>query len=104
MTANRLALIAPMLLVVPSFHASLGAQSFVQRGEQNAARAAMLDGNVMPFSIIKRRVDQAMDDATYLGSEFNDNNRRYRLKYVREGKVIWVDVDGRTGNIVASSR
>lgn len=70
-----------------------------RRGEQDAARRAMLDGHVMPFSIIKRRVEAEMGDATYLGSEFNPGSNIYRLKYVKDGKVVWVDVDGRTGDI-----
>lgn len=67
--------------------------------EQDAARRAMLDGRVMPFSVIKKRMEREMGDATYLGSEFHTQSNRYRLKYVREGRVVWVDVDGRTGDI-----
>ncbi|TNE42469.1 MAG: hypothetical protein EP321_15670 [Sphingomonadales bacterium] len=67
--------------------------------EQDAARRAMLDGRVMPFSVIKRRMEREMGDATYLGSEFNRQSNRYRLKYVRDGRVVWVDVDGRSGEI-----
>ncbi len=72
---------------------------FGSGGEQDAARQAMLDGRVMPFSVIKRRMEKEMGDATYLGSEFHNQSNRYRLKYVRDGRVVWVDVDGRTGNI-----
>lgn len=71
-----------------------------RRDEQDAARKAMLDGHVMPFAMIKRRVDREVGDASYLGSEFMQHANRYRLKYVKDGKVIWVDVDGRTGNII----
>lgn len=69
------------------------------KDEQDAARRAMLEGRVMPFALIKRRVEREMRDATYLGSEFHERSNRYRLKYVREGRVVWVDVDGRTGEI-----
>lgn len=75
-----------------------------QRGEQDAARRAMLDGQTMPFSLIKRRVDAAMGGATYLGAEFNPASNRYRLKYVKDGKVVWVDADGRTGDITGWAR
>lgn len=75
-----------------------------RRFEQDAARRAMLDGDVMPFSIIKRRVGREMDGASYLGSEFDDRRGEYRLKYMREGRVLWVDVDGRSGDIVRRSR
>lgn len=75
-----------------------------RRFEQDAARRAMLDGDVMPFSIIKRRVEREMGDANYLGSEFDDRRGEYRLKYMRDGHVLWVDVDGRSGDIVRRSR
>ncbi|HEY9579109.1 MAG TPA: hypothetical protein VIR65_04500 [Rhizorhapis sp.] len=75
-----------------------------RRFEQDAARRAMLDGQVMPFSIIKRRVEREMDGANYLGSEFDNRRGEYRLKYMREGRVVWVDVDGRSGDIVRRSR
>lgn len=79
-------------------------QAMGHRDEQDAARKAMLEGQVMPFSIIKRRVEAEMDDATYLGSEFNPSSNRYRLKYVKDGKVVWVDVNGRTGDIIGWAR
>ncbi|GLV25037.1 hypothetical protein TomTYG45_14740 [Sphingobium sp. TomTYG45] len=98
MTMKLSSLIAGMtaiaaMVAIPSY-AEAG-----QRGEQDAARRAMLDGQTMPFSLIKRRVDAAMGGATYLGAEFNPSSNRYRLKYVKDGKVVWVDADGRTGDI-----
>lgn len=89
--------IAAMLAAPVTTHAG-------QRGEQDAARRAMLDGQTMPFSLIKRRVDAAMGGATYLGAEFNQASNRYRLKYVKDGKVVWVDADGRTGDITGWAR
>lgn len=71
------------------------------RSDQDAARKAMLNGNVMPFSVLKRRVEAQMgQDADYLGSEFLPDRNRYRLKYMRDRNVVWVDVDGRTGDII----
>ncbi|MDO7836244.1 hypothetical protein Q4610_14435 [Sphingobium sp. HBC34] len=75
-----------------------------RRDEQDAARRAMLDGQVMPFAMIKRRVDAAVGGATYVGSEFNPGSNHYRLKYVKDGKVMWVDADGRTGDIIGMAR
>ena len=89
--------VAATLVMTPAGHAS-------QRGEQDAARRAMLDGQTMPFSLIKRRVDAAMGGSTYLGAEFNPSSNRYRLKYVKDGKVVWVDADGRTGDIMGWAR
>lgn len=86
-------------LCAPSAFAEMG-----KRDEQDAARRAMLDRQVMPFSVIKRRVEAAMGDATYLGTEFMTEGNRYRLKYVKDGKVVWVDVDGRSGDIIGWAR
>jgi hypothetical protein len=91
--APLVGLIAVSPIVAPDTAARGG------RGEQDAARQAMLDGRVMPFSVIKRRMEREMGDAIYLGSEFHPQTNRYRLKYVRDGKVVWVDVDGRTGDV-----
>lgn len=79
-------------------------QAAGRRDEQDAARRAMLDGHVMPFAMIKRRVDAQMGGATYVGSEFDPSSNRYRLKYVKDGKVVWVDADGRTGDIIGWAR
>ncbi len=73
--------------------------------DQDKVREALLDGSVMPFELIKRRVEQQMgDDAEYLGSEFIPSRNAYRLKFMRNRNVVWVDVDGRTGNITAWAR
>lgn len=75
------------------------------RSDQDAARRALLDGSVMPFSVLKRRVEEQIgDDAQYLGSEFLPDRNRYRLKYMRDRNVMWVDVDGRTGAITGWAR
>lgn len=101
MRMRPLAMSAAMLaLLLP---AAAGAEQGGRRGDQDAARRMMLDGGV-PFSAIKRRVDAQMDGATYLGSEFNAGSNRYRLKYLKDGQVVWVDADGRTGNITGWAR
>lgn len=91
-------------LVAVALLPAASAQSGGRRDEQDAARRAMLEGQVMPFALIKRRVDAAMDGASYVGSEFNPASNRYRLKYVKDGKVMWVDADGRTGDIIGMAR
>lgn len=93
----------PLLLIAVLLGTGADAQA-PRRHEQDAARRAMLEGDVMPFSMIKRRVDREFGDATYLGSEFIPEGNRYRLKYVRDGRVVWVDVDGRTGDIIGWAR
>lgn len=83
----------------------LSAQRFA-RGEQDTVRENMLDRKVMPFSIIKRRVEQAMaDEARYVGVAPGPREGIYRMQFLRkDGRVIWVDVDGKTGDIIARTR
>ncbi len=52
---------------------------------------------------IERRVIPRMPGAQYLGFDYDPSSDIYTLKFLRNGSVIWVDVDGRTGNIVRRS-
>ena len=51
---------------------------------------------------LEERVIPHMGGADYLGPEFNGDT--YRLKFVKDGRVIWVDVDAATGRIKGKSR
>lgn len=55
-----------------------------------------------PLSVreIERRVVPRMPGAQYLGFDYDPATEVYTLKFLRNGSVIWVDVDGRSGNIV----
>jgi len=74
--------------------------------EQDRARRDMLDSKAMPFSIIKRRTESAMaEEGTYLGVAPSPRDGVYRMQFLRkDGRVIWVDVDGKTGDIIARTR
>jgi hypothetical protein len=63
---------------------------------------AKRQGRAMALPKIERRVMPFMGGADYLGPEFNGD--RYRLKFVKNGQVIWVDVDAATGRIVGRSK
>ncbi len=84
----------------------LQAQGFARGGEQDEARENMLDRKVMPFSIIKRRTESALSgEATYVGVANSPREGVYRMQFLRkDGRVIWVDVDGKTGNIIARTK
>jgi uncharacterized membrane protein YkoI len=103
--AQSLALIstfAVLWLAVPG----LQAQGFSHSNDQNAARENMLERKVMPFSIIKRRTESAMEnEATYVGVAPSPRDGIYRMQFLRkDGRVIWVDVDGKTGDIVGRTK
>ena len=69
--------------------------------DQDRAFNAIREGRSMPLPMIERRVLPLMGGADYLGPEFN--GRTYRLKFMRGGRVIWVDVDAATGRVVGRS-
>ena len=70
--------------------------------DQDRAFEATREGRSMPLPMIERRVMPFMGGADYLGPEFR--GQTYRLKFMRNGRVIWVDVDAATGRIVSRSR
>ena len=73
--------------------------------DQNSARRDLLDGKVMPFSMIKRKVEQEMGDATYVGTAPPPREGVYRMQFLRkDGRVIWVDVDAHSGNIIGKTK
>ena len=69
--------------------------------DQDRAFKATREGRSMPLPSIERRVMPFMGGADYLGPEFN--GRTYRLKFMRGGRIIWVDVDAATGRIIGRS-
>ena len=69
--------------------------------DQDRAYSATQHGRSMPLPMIERRVMPHMGGADYLGPEFNGDT--YRLKFMRDGRVIWVDVDAQSGRIVGKS-
>ena len=70
--------------------------------DQDRAFRATQEGRSMPLPMIERRVIPRMGGADYLGPEMRGPN--LRMKFLREnGKVVWVDVDPRTGRIIGKS-
>jgi hypothetical protein len=86
-------------LIPAAFAASLIATPAVADPPRDAERAfqATQEGRSMPLPRIERRVRPLMPGADYLGPEFNGTT--YRLKFMKDGRVIWVDVDAATGRI-----
>jgi hypothetical protein len=69
--------------------------------DQDRAFRATREGRSMPLPMIERRVMPQMGGADYLGPEFRGST--YRLKFMDNGRVIWVDVDAATGRIIRKS-
>ena len=73
--------------------------SYLQRDQQRAWEARR-EGRVLPLPEIERRVVPMMRGAQYLGPELDPDSGIYTLKFLRNGTVIWVKVDGRSGQII----
>jgi hypothetical protein len=71
--------------------------------EQDAALRAMQEGRILPLRTIEAMIVPRMRGFNYLGPELDASSGRYRLKFMRGPQVIWIDVDGRNGQIVGHS-
>ncbi|HTU12824.1 MAG TPA: hypothetical protein VMG08_18180 [Allosphingosinicella sp.] len=76
------------------------AQRGLQRNEQDGAYRAMQQGQVLSLPEIRARI--RVPNAQFIGVEII-GGMIYRLKYMRGSEVIWIDVDARTGRIVAQT-
>ena len=74
------------------------------RGDQANAREEMKAGRTLPVREIERRVIPQMRGHDYLSFEYDSDSSAYRLKFIKDGQVVWVDVDARTARILRVSR
>jgi len=91
----------PVLYALMASVALTGAVALPARDRVVAAPKQRMQ--VLPVREIERRVIPTMAGAQYLGFDFDPATSIYTLKFLRNGSVIWVDVDGRTGRIVRRS-
>ena len=64
----------------------------------------MRAGNVRSLREIEQKILPMMPGTQYLGPEYDPAAMAYRLKFIRDGRVIFVDVDARSGEIRSQSR
>ena len=79
------------------------ARADLQRGERQEVFSQMRAGKLLPLRDIERRVVPTMSGAQYLGFDFDAGSGIYTLKFLRNGNVIRVEVDGHSGNILGRS-
>ena len=95
---SKILLGALALALLPS-----GSSARPRDREQDAAFRATQEGRFMSLRSIEARIVPQMRGADYLGPELDAGASRYRLKFIRGGRVIWVDVDARTGDVIGRS-
>lgn len=98
------------LLLAASFSLSAlllpAAEQQARVPDQEAAFRLTREGKIMALPMIEHRVVPRMRGASYIGAELIDvADRVYRLKFIRDrdARVIWIDVDARTGRILDKS-
>ncbi|MEZ5710664.1 MAG: PepSY domain-containing protein [Blastomonas sp.] len=79
------------------------ADAQMRRGEQNDARQQLMAGQVKSLREIEARILPRMRGMKYLGPEFDPDNKVYRLKFLKNNRVVFVDVDARSGAILRES-
>ena len=72
--------------------------------EQGQVREQRKAGNVRSLRQIEQRVLPQMQGMQYLGPEYDPIAMAYRLKFIKDGRVQFVDVDARSGRILGHSR
>ena len=68
---------------------------------QGQVRREMRAGTVLPLRQIEQRVLPQMPGMQYLGPEYDPAAMAYRLKFIHDGRVVFVDVDARSGQIIS---
>lgn len=87
------------VLIVAAFVSCAPAEA-QRRADQREVYDQMRDGRILPVKEIERRVLPMMTNARYLGFDFDAMTGIYTLKFLRNGIVIWVDVDGHSGHVL----
>jgi hypothetical protein len=93
-----------LALLILAFVAPSPAASAEPRNEQVQVRKDMRAGNVRSLRDIEKHVLPMMPNMQYLGPEYDPAAMAYRLKFINNGRVIFVDVDARSGRIIRTSR
>ena len=75
-----------------------------RRSDQSEARKEMNAGRLLSLRKIEARILPMMKGAEYIGPAYDSTAMAYRLKFIRDGRVLYVDVDARTGRILGRSR
>ena len=73
------------------------------RSDQGMARKEAQAGNILKSREIEARILPMMAGAEYLGFAYDSTAMAYRLKFIRAGKVLFVDVDAKSGRIIQKS-
>ncbi len=98
-------LVSPLLIAATALSAAASAPAAAgprERDQESAFRGAQA-GRIIPLRAIEARIVPQMRGFDYLGPEYYADIGRYRLKFLRGQRVVWIDVDARTGEVTGKS-
>lgn len=92
------------LLIAACVVVASGAQANGQRRvDQQQMIEQLRGGQILPLKEIERQVLPRMNGARYIGFDFDGATGIYTLKFLRNGNVIWVEVDGHSGRVIGQA-
>ncbi len=100
MTRVARLLLAALAVATPLTAIPVVASAAPRRDAQGEVRKDMREGKVSSLRDIERRVLPSMPGMQYLGPEYDPAAMAYRLKFIRDGRVVFVDVDARSGQVL----
>lgn len=98
-------IVSAFLIALTALSAAVSAPAAAdQRGrDQESAFRGTQTGRIIPLRSIEQRIVPQMRGFAYLGPEYYADIGRYRLKFLRGQRVVWIDVDARTGEVIGKS-
>jgi hypothetical protein len=90
----------PMLILALIFGLLASQPSYARRDDQGGVRQDVQQGKVKSLREIESAVLPRMRGMQYLGPEYDSVAQVYRLKFINKDRVIFVDVDAKTGSII----
>lgn len=91
------------VLLLSALALALPASAQQARSDQGMARKEAQAGHILKSREIEARILPMMGNAEYLGFAYDSTAMAYRLKFIREGRVLFVDVDARSGRVIQKS-
>jgi hypothetical protein len=95
--------VSALLVAVLGLTAAVSAPASAGPREQSEAFKDARDGRIIPLRAIEARIVPQMRGFSYLGPEYYADIGRYRLKFLRGQRVVWIDVDARSGEVIGRS-
>ena len=94
-------MVVPMLLAMAAALSPVLAQAPDQRrSDQARAYDARRKGEVLSPRAHEARLNPPLKGDVYIGVGNDFSTAVYTLKFMRDGVIVWVDVDGRSGQII----